>query len=194
MKQQEIEKQREKEEEEKRQQENEEAEREEKKGQQERYRNEESERKKEREASAQQTKKTTALMVLMLARLENSNIPWSIDHLSKKSIHNVSGLTEESTQIVAVSPAVTNCTTTSRHHQELIISQFTEEEKPRDTKRSRLDNEAVSCIDRSGDGSGATMHITGSESQSKPVQHNPENGVESAQHHDHQTDQDRLIQ
>ena len=130
----------------------------------------------------------------MLARLENSNIPWSIDHSSKKSIHNVSGLTAESTQLVVVSPAATNCTTTSRDHQEIIISQSTEEEKPRATKQSRSDNEVISCIDRKRDGSGATMHTTGSKSQRQPVQHNPENGVESAQHHDHQADQDQLIQ
>ena len=95
--------------------------------------------------------------------------------------------------IVVVSPAATNCTTISRHQQEIITSQSTGEDKPRATKWSRLDNEEISCTDRSGDGSGVTMHTTGSESQSQPVQHNPENGVESEHNHDHQTDQDQLI-
>ena len=64
-------------------------------------------------------------MLEKLARLENSTIPQSINHLSQKSIHNVSDLTKESTQLVAVSSAVTNCNTT-RHHQKTIISQSPE--------------------------------------------------------------------
>ena len=89
-------------------------------------------------------------MVTRLARLENTNIPQSIDHLSKKSIHDVSGLTAKSTQLVAVSPPGINWTTT-RHHTEVIISQSPEEDKPRNTKRIRLDNEKSSCTDRSRD-------------------------------------------
>ena len=69
-----------------------------------------------------------------LARLENYNIPRSIDHLSKKSIHDVSGLTAESTQLVVLSPSGTNHTTT-RHRNEVIISQSPEEDKLRATKK-----------------------------------------------------------
>ena len=131
-------------------------------------------------------------MAAIVVKLETITILQSINHPSKRSILNVRGLTGKTQQIVAVSPAAVINNATNRNHRALVISQPTEEDKTRGTKQIRSDNEAISYTDGSGDGSEFTMLTTGSESQS--VQYDPENGVESKQHHDHQTGLDQQIQ
>ena len=72
-------------------------------------------------------------MAAMMTKLKSVTIPQSIDNLSIKSLQNVSNLTNDSQQIVAIFPGVLP-NTTYRNYQALVIYQPIEDDKKRLSK------------------------------------------------------------
>eukprot|EP00751_Fragilariopsis_kerguelensis_P039399 CAMPEP_0171014986 /NCGR_PEP_ID=MMETSP0736-20130129/25564_1 /TAXON_ID=186038 /ORGANISM="Fragilariopsis kerguelensis, Strain L26-C5" /LENGTH=130 /DNA_ID=CAMNT_0011449537 /DNA_START=76 /DNA_END=468 /DNA_ORIENTATION=+ len=99
----------------------------------------------------------------------------SIENSSERSALNISEITDESHQLIVVSPAAAKKNAPNRNHSILVTVPTAAYKVRPKQKRPR----------ESGDRSELTTLTTGSGSQSE--QHNPENEDKSKQNHDHQT-------
>ena len=108
--------------------------------------------------------------------MNQNRVPQSIENANESTL-SISNFTNESNQLIVVSPS-TKAQVPKRNNDSL-VSIATDEVGP---KRKR--------INVNGDSSGATLSTTGLESHSED-HHDPHNGDESAQHHDHQAGLER---
>ena len=92
---------------------------------------------KEREASAQQAAAKATILARIMAKL--GNIPKRIDDNSKRSLLNVSALTNKH-QVTVVSPDIDDSNAMSRNYQTIVFLQTTEDKNTKGRKRFWPDN------------------------------------------------------
>ena len=124
-------------------------------------------------------------MKMMMMKFQQVPNTLSIDNQSDSSkfnvdISNITGGTEESQQLVIVSPG-------ARTNIPLVQNRETSKAPPKKRSQSRENsgNEFSRYTKNSGEESETTVSTIGSESQ--PIQHDLGNSVDSQQNHDHRS-------
>ena len=128
---------------------------------------------KERKAAAREERYQNILIQLFdrMAPMNQNRVPQSIENANESAL-SLSNFTNESNQLIVVSPSTKS--QVPKRNNDSLVSIATDEVG---LKRKRIN------VNR--DSSGATASTMGLESHSED-HHDPHNGDESAQHHNHQ--------